>query len=54
MTDKKKDAKRTEDEPKGGRPGPVDEGGTGGMATREVAPELVHKDDNKNNDDKGS
>lgn len=50
MTDKKKDAERTkDDEPKGGRPGPVDEGGTGGMATREVAPELVHKDDNKKN-----
>jgi hypothetical protein len=34
-------------ERKGGRPGPVDEGGTGGMATREVAPEIVHKDDDK-------
>jgi|GEM_PF-930373 len=51
MTDKKKDEKRTKgDEPKGGRPGPVDEGGTGGMATREVAPELVHKDDRKKDD----
>ncbi|MET0455482.1 MAG: hypothetical protein ABW137_26885 [Mycobacterium sp.] len=28
-------------EPKGGRPGPVDHGGGGGMATRENAPELT-------------
>ncbi|WP_407442017.1 hypothetical protein [Rhodococcus sp. (in: high G+C Gram-positive bacteria)] len=28
-------------EPKGGRPGPADEGGTGGMATRENAPEIA-------------
>ncbi|WP_159234720.1 hypothetical protein [Mycolicibacterium vanbaalenii] len=31
---------RTE-EPKGGRPGPADHGGEGGMATRENAPELT-------------
>ena len=28
-------------EPKGGRPGPADEGGTGGMATRENASEIA-------------
>ncbi|WP_201265298.1 hypothetical protein [Rhodococcus sp. P1Y] len=28
-------------EPKGGHPGPVDEGKNGGMATRELAPELT-------------
>ncbi|WP_168176658.1 hypothetical protein [Williamsia sp. 1135] len=47
MTSKKEhpDSGEPTDEPKGGRPGPVDEGGTGGMATREVAPEIVHKKD---------
>ena len=34
---------RTE-EPKGGRPGPADHGGAGGMATRENAPELTEPD----------
>jgi hypothetical protein len=29
------------DEPKGGRPGPTDQGREGGMATRENAPELT-------------
>ncbi|WP_415974978.1 hypothetical protein [Rhodococcus sp. 077-4] len=29
------------DAPKGGRPGPVDGGGGGGMATRENAPEIA-------------
>ncbi|WP_167768679.1 hypothetical protein [Nocardia sp. CS682] len=33
------------DEPKGGRPGPSDQGGEGGMATREVAPDLATPDD---------
>ncbi|MCW2514320.1 MAG: hypothetical protein JWR11_3362 [Mycobacterium sp.] len=33
------------DEPKGGRPGPTDQGREGGMATREVAPELTESDD---------
>lgn len=33
------------DEPKGGRPGPTDEGKEGGMATREVAPEVTTSDD---------
>lgn len=49
MTSKKTqpESEKPTDEPKGGRPGPVDEGGTGGMATREVAPEIVHKDDRK-------
>ena len=28
------------DEPKGGRPGPTDEGGEGGMATREHTPDV--------------
>jgi hypothetical protein len=28
-------------EPKGGRPGPIDQGHEGGMATRENAPELT-------------
>ncbi|MBY4014525.1 hypothetical protein HQP04_22920 [Rhodococcus fascians] len=31
----------TADSPKGGRPGPVDGGGGGGMATRENAPEIA-------------
>ncbi|MDI9896409.1 hypothetical protein QM797_16910 [Rhodococcus sp. IEGM 1381] len=31
----------TPDSPKGGRPGPVDGGGGGGMATRENAPEIA-------------
>lgn len=30
----------TADEPKGGRPGPKDEGGEGGMATRESTPDV--------------
>jgi hypothetical protein len=30
-----------ESEPKGGRPGPTDQGREGGMATRENAPELT-------------
>jgi len=37
-------AKKSRDEddgPKGGRPGPVDEGKDGGMATREKAPEIA-------------
>jgi hypothetical protein len=29
-----------EDEPKGGRPGPKDEDGEGGMATRENTPDV--------------
>ncbi|MFI8566030.1 hypothetical protein ACIGGF_05640 [Rhodococcus sp. NPDC078407] len=31
----------TPESPKGGRPGPVDGGGGGGMATRENAPEVA-------------
>jgi hypothetical protein len=31
-------------EPKGGRPGPTDEGRDGGMATREVTPEVAETD----------
>ncbi|BBY94329.1 hypothetical protein MGALJ_39980 [Mycobacterium gallinarum] len=30
-----------ESEKKGGRPGPTDEGGQGGMATREEAPDVA-------------
>jgi len=29
------------DEPMGGRPGPTDEGREGGMATREIAPDVA-------------
>lgn len=32
-------------EPKGGRPGPKDEGGEGGMATREVDSEVTSAED---------
>jgi hypothetical protein len=32
-------------EPKGGRPGPTDQGREGGMASREVAPEITTSDD---------
>lgn len=35
---------RSEDSPKGGHPGPVDEGKNGGMATRELAPDLADAD----------
>ncbi|WP_196249115.1 hypothetical protein [Rhodococcoides fascians] len=35
----------TSDSPKGGRPGPVDGGGGGGMATRENAPEIAEDSD---------
>ncbi|MFB8275487.1 hypothetical protein [Nocardia colli] len=30
---------KEDEEPKGGRPGPTDQGGAGGMATREVEAE---------------
>jgi hypothetical protein len=36
-----KDTHGETDEPRGGRPGPVDHGKNGGMATREYAPELA-------------
>lgn len=43
--------KHTEkDEPKGGRPGPVDHGRDGGMATRENAPELAEESDTVDTD----
>lgn len=32
-------------EPRGGRPGPKDEGGDGGMATRENTPDVAETDD---------
>lgn len=38
------DIENDTDEPKGGHPGPVDEGKNGGMATRELAPELTDED----------
>ncbi|MFC8045449.1 hypothetical protein [Nocardia sp. NPDC057353] len=41
MTERKK---TDDDEPKGGRPGPTDQGRDGGMATREHAPELTEPD----------
>ncbi|MGF0316397.1 hypothetical protein [Nocardia fluminea] len=31
----------TTTEPEGGRPGPTDQGKNGGMATRELAPEIA-------------
>ncbi|MGV9675778.1 hypothetical protein ACWDSJ_10915 [Nocardia sp. NPDC003482] len=34
-------------EPRGGRPGPTDQGRDGGMATRELAPELTEPDDSR-------
>jgi hypothetical protein len=34
----------TDDEKKGGRPGPKDEGREGGMATRENAPDVADTD----------
>ena len=33
------------DAPKGGRPGPSDKGGDGGMATRELAPDVAEGPD---------
>lgn len=32
------------DEPKGGRPGPTDQGREGGMSTREIAPDVAETD----------
>jgi hypothetical protein len=34
----------TADDKKGGRPGPTDQGGDGGMATRENAPDVAETD----------
>ncbi|WP_280240248.1 hypothetical protein [Nocardia abscessus] len=42
--DPDEDEKDTE-RPKGVAPGPTDHGGHGGMATREVAPELASAED---------
>lgn len=43
------EAERTEhndaDEPEGGLPGPTDKGRDGGMATREIAPEVTVADE---------
>ncbi|MEV0247054.1 APC family permease [Nocardia sp. NPDC050712] len=41
MSEKKDSHDEDSNEPKGGRPGPTDQGRQGGMATREVAPELT-------------
>ncbi len=35
------DNEHDENEPKGGHPGPTDQGKDGGMATRELAPDLA-------------
>lgn len=40
----KKNSDAAPDEPEGGRPGPEDHGRDGGMATRELAPELTEPD----------
>ncbi|MGA9873497.1 MAG: hypothetical protein WBQ44_20445 [Rhodococcus sp. (in: high G+C Gram-positive bacteria)] len=42
---KKDTAENDAAEPKGGHPGPTDEGKDGGMATRELAPELTENDE---------
>ncbi|MFC8525959.1 hypothetical protein [Nocardia sp. NPDC057227] len=42
--------KTGDDEPKGGRPGPTDQGRDGGMATREHAPELTEPDEDDSGD----
>ncbi|CRY78440.1 hypothetical protein IU443_23380 [Nocardia farcinica] len=48
MTRERDDADtRDEDEPKGGRPGPTDQGRDGGMATRELAPELTEPEESR-------
>lgn len=39
-----------DEEPKGGRPGPTDQGGEGGMATREVEAEQGDDDDQESGD----
>jgi hypothetical protein len=44
MTPRTGDHDGREGAPKGGRPGPVDHGRDGGMATRENAPELTEPD----------
>lgn len=45
MTGHPQDAIASDDEKKGGRPGPKDQGHQGGMATREVAPEIAEESD---------
>jgi len=40
----KNDNSDDHDEPKAGHPGPTDTGKDGGMATRELAPELTEED----------
>ncbi|MGB3676147.1 MAG: hypothetical protein WA988_17075 [Candidatus Nanopelagicales bacterium] len=41
MDSSNEEAQANASESKGGRPGPTDQGGVGGMATRENAPELT-------------
>ncbi|MGX7731693.1 hypothetical protein ACWPOB_20850 [Rhodococcus sp. 2H158] len=48
MTEKKS---TDDNRPKGGRPGPVDEGKDGGMATREHAPEIAENPTAENSSD---
>lgn len=45
MSREKDTEEHTGDEPKGGRPGPTDRNRDGGMATREIAPEVTVADD---------
>ncbi|MEV0362006.1 hypothetical protein ACIBEK_04730 [Nocardia fusca] len=45
MTEAKRTEKNDNDEPEGGRPGPTDRGRDGGMATREIAPEVTVADE---------
>ncbi|MGE0219561.1 hypothetical protein [Mycolicibacterium sp.] len=47
MTRQPDDGSDRVDEPKGGRPGPADHGGDGGMATRENAPELAEAEEER-------
>ncbi|MGW4365566.1 hypothetical protein ACWEKT_07965 [Nocardia takedensis] len=47
MAGEQKSDEETASEPKGGRPGPTDQGRDGGMATREIAPELTTPDEDE-------
>ncbi|WP_169811859.1 hypothetical protein [Nocardia grenadensis] len=44
MTEAKRTEKNENDKPEAGRPGPTDRGRDGGMATREIAPEVTVAD----------
>ncbi|WP_169811726.1 hypothetical protein [Nocardia sienata] len=45
MTEAEHTEHNDNDKPKGGRPGPTDQGRDGGMATREIAPEVTVADE---------